>query len=173
MVLAPPSPWRRPEPPPERPLEPPEIDEPDSRRNVGHVDPGIPRIGQQRLRREQTLLAQVRTWRGPDPFEQGVHAADRHMMSPGQLLDPQRWIGQVLANMPLHHVQQHPGGTLSARHRGCDAPQRHREQFERGPPGVQPLRRGEIFSDIPQPAEIAGQKLRGRDAESMGAHTPR
>src|ERR1700754_2805634 len=77
MLAAPVAGWH-PGLPPERPLERPAFDERHLSRDVRRPEPGAPRIGQHHLCREQPLLAQVRTGRGPDPFEQGVQVTDRH-----------------------------------------------------------------------------------------------
>jgi hypothetical protein len=73
------------------------------------------------------------------------------MVPTRQLLDPQVRLGQVFAHMRLHDLEQHPLRALSARYRGDDVPQRHRQQIDRGPPGVHPLRHGEAVGDLEQP----------------------
>jgi hypothetical protein len=70
-------------------------------------------------------------------------------------------------------VEQHVFRAVPARHQGRDVPQHHREQIDRGSPGVQPLPRGELVGHLERPAEVAVSICMAKPAGStLRAHAP-
>jgi hypothetical protein len=114
---APPTAGSDPVLPPECPVERPTLKESHRGRDVRGPEPGIPGVGQHCLCRAQPLLAQVGAGCGPDPFEQGVDVADRDVVPPRQLRDPQVRVGQVFSDVCQHHVEKAIGRRRGPRDR--------------------------------------------------------